>query len=162
MPSPLDQSAEYLKEVMQVDKNKLIEQQLNICKEEKNIDKKKKAFITGTFNKDLLKRIEKALEYLGYSCIYDLEIDEDSNIIKKDRIDNVMNSDILVISAEPWGKYTKIFEKEVEMAKYLNIPIMQFNKLSSEQYDQLECQVTRTLIDQLMLEDSEKGDNKNE
>lgn len=120
----------------------------------------KKAFITGTFNENLLKRIEKALEYLGYSSIYNLENNKYSNEFRKKRIESIMDSDLLVVDAEPWGSNTDIFEKDVEIAKYLDIPIMQFNKLASDNLDQLECQVTRKLIDQLFSNGNEENDKK--
>lgn len=123
----------------------------------------KLAFITGTIDKQIIKEIERLLEYLDYTSIPDIsayenntEFDEE---IKKERVNLILNSDVIVVYMQPWGKYNDIFKKEIMVAEYLGIPVIEYATSYNSNNDQMEILVIHKLLNQLLLKnlEDEKG-----
>lgn len=121
---------------------------------------RKTLFITGTVNNDIIEEIVKLLDYVGYDAFYgsgnDID-DDDKNI----RIRGILDSDGLLCYGDNIGRNHDVFQKELEIAQYLNIPIIyyeRFMNLSDIGGETLESLVAKKVLLDAMEKEEERTD----
>lgn len=110
----------------------------------------KKAFITGTNNLKEIKNICDKLKYIEYEVIYNTITNENEYINLTERIKTLLECDVLVRSGIQNSFPRSVYEKEIDIANYLDITIFEIED------------VNRLVADKLMIEIKEKEESSEE
>lgn len=124
---------------------------------------RKTVFITGTINETIIDEISKLLDYIGYEALFDNRKDIDEEV-KRDRLNMLLNSDGILYYGNNGGRYQEVFQKELNVARYLNLVVISYERTPldlSDLMETLESLVTKKVLMEKEDENKEEENNEN-